>query len=267
MSETVTVAVPDGVYEGQMFTMEYNGQSLEVVCPDGCGPGDEINLTVDAPAGCAPKSVVIVVPDGCYAGDEFTVEFEGASFNIAVPDGVGPGQEITVEVPASAPSGIVVTDAMFDAAFTKASRMGNKPDADILRWALNAYCDSNGDIEATFRTLGDNPAEALKKPTFCDTPEKFASNYLLGYFKVRGIAVTEAMYDEAVVKASRMGNKPDEMVLRMALNAYCESNGNIEATFRALGDNPAEALNKPTYCDTPSKFAANYCLGYFKVRM
>ena len=30
---------------------------------------------------------------------------------------------------------------------------------------------------------------------------------------------------------------------------------------------PAEALNKPTYCDTPAKFAANYVLGYFKVRV
>ena len=268
MSETVVVTVPDGVYEGHEFTMEYKGQSLTVVCPDGCGPGDDINLTIDLPGGAAAKSVIVVVPDGCYPGDEFTVDFDGTSFNIAVPDGVGPGQEITVEVPSqSEPAGIVVTDAMFNEAFKKASRMGSKPDADLLRWALNAYCESNGDIEATFSKLGDNPAEALKKPTFCDTPEKFASNYMLGYFKVRGIPVTDAMYDEAFQKASRMGNKPDEMVLRMALNAYCDNAGNIDATFRALGDNPAEAHAKPTYCDTPAKFAANYLLGYFKVRM
>ena len=184
MSETVVVTVPDGVYEGHEFTMEYKGQSLTVVCPDGCGPGDDINLTIDLPGGAAAKSVIVVVPDGCYPGDEFTVDFDGTSFNIAVPDGVGPGQEITVEVPSS-PGGMVVTDEMFDEALQKGSRMGNKPDHDLLRMALSAYCDNAGDIEAAFRALGDNPAEALKKPTFCDTPAKFAANYVLGYFKVR----------------------------------------------------------------------------------
>ena len=140
------------------------------------------------------------------------------------------------------------------------------PDHDILRWALSTYCEKNGDIPATFAALGDNPAEALNKPTYCDTPEKFAANYVLGYFKVRPIVPTEAMFNEALQKASRLGGRPDQDILRWALNAYCENAGNIQATFVALGDNPAEALNKPTYCDTPPKFAANYVNGYFKVR-
>jgi len=183
----VTVNVPAGVYPGEEFTLEYEGTQLSVVCPAGCRPGDAINLTVDMPP--AQSAVNVVVPNGCYPGDDFTVDFNGQTFNIAVPDGCYPGDEISVEVPSSGASntggGITVTEELYDEAFKKASRMGNKPDPDILRWALTTYCENNGDIEATFAAMGDDPAEALAKPTYCDTPAKFASNYLLGYFKVR----------------------------------------------------------------------------------
>ena len=47
----VTVNVPDGVYAGNEFVLEYEGQQLSVVCPEGCGPGDEINLEVPAAPG------------------------------------------------------------------------------------------------------------------------------------------------------------------------------------------------------------------------
>eukprot|EP00322_Chrysochromulina_rotalis_P007648 CAMPEP_0115858708 /NCGR_PEP_ID=MMETSP0287-20121206/16238_1 /TAXON_ID=412157 /ORGANISM="Chrysochromulina rotalis, Strain UIO044" /LENGTH=277 /DNA_ID=CAMNT_0003312983 /DNA_START=98 /DNA_END=931 /DNA_ORIENTATION=+ len=273
----VCVTVPDGVYEGDEFTLEYEGTMLTVVCPNDCGPGDAINLQIDVPAK-QQNTVLIIIPDGCYPGDEFTVDFDGKSFSIGVPDGCEPGMEISVEVP-SDDSGMVVTDAMFEEAFKKASRMGNKPDVDILRWCLNTYCEHGGDIRATFQAMGDDPGEALMKPTYCDTPEKFAANYTLGYFKVRAgsssnsrsaskprMVVTHTMYDEAFNKASRMGTKPDADILRWCLNTYCEHGGDIRATFRAMGDDPGEALMKPTYCDTPEKFAANYVLGYFKVR-
>ena len=205
----------------------------------------------------------MAVPAGCYPGDEFTVEFDGQAFNIAVPDGVRPGQEITVTVPdTGGGGGMAVTDELFAEALERGSARGQKPDQDLLRWALTAYCEANGDIEATFRTLGDNPAEALKKPLAWDTPAKFAANWVNGMFKVRAIPMTDEMFDEALRKAPR----GDHDVIRMALSAYCENAGNIEATFKALADNPAEALAKPTYCDTPPKFAANYVLGYFKVR-
>eukprot|EP00322_Chrysochromulina_rotalis_P011980 CAMPEP_0115846774 /NCGR_PEP_ID=MMETSP0287-20121206/10034_1 /TAXON_ID=412157 /ORGANISM="Chrysochromulina rotalis, Strain UIO044" /LENGTH=232 /DNA_ID=CAMNT_0003300575 /DNA_START=26 /DNA_END=724 /DNA_ORIENTATION=+ len=97
----VTVNVPDGIYEGDEFTLEYEGTQLTVVCPGGCGPGDAINLQIDLPTteDSLPQQVNIVIPDGCYAGDEFTVEFDGRSFNIAVPDGCEPGMELTVDVP------------------------------------------------------------------------------------------------------------------------------------------------------------------------
>ena len=100
----VTVTVPDGVYEGDEFVLEYDGVQLTVVCPDGCFPGDAINLQVPAAgADDAQPSATIVVPDGCWPGDEFTVEFEGRTFNIGVPDGCGPGDELTVDVPEPEP--------------------------------------------------------------------------------------------------------------------------------------------------------------------
>ena len=192
----VTVTVPDGVYEGDEFNLEYEGTTLSVICPPGCQAGDAINLQIDLPPPEENGAVTVVVPDGCFPGSEFTVEFDGQAFNVAVPDGCEPGMEITVEVPRSrsstrvsrvsvAAEGMMVTEEMYEEAVKKASRMGNKPDPDILRWALNTYCANNGNIEGTFAAMGDDPAEALAKPTYCDTPEKFAANYVLGYFKVR----------------------------------------------------------------------------------
>ena len=101
---TVTVNVPEGVYAGDEFMLEFEGQQLSVTCPDGCQPGDAINLEIPAgdggaPDGGAPQVVEITVPDGCFPGMEFTVDFNGQQFNIAVPDGVGPGEAIQVEVP------------------------------------------------------------------------------------------------------------------------------------------------------------------------
>jgi hypothetical protein len=99
----VTVTVPDGVYAGNEFMLEFDGQQLTVTCPDGCGPGDAINLEVPAGDGGggdgAPQMVEITVPEGCFAGMEFTVEFEGRQFNITTPDGCGPGDAIQIEVP------------------------------------------------------------------------------------------------------------------------------------------------------------------------
>lgn len=85
--------------------MEFEGQTLSVVVPEGCQPGDPINLEVDVPAAAEapPSTVNVVVPDGCYEGDEFTVDFDGRQFNIVVPDGCGPGVEIAVEVPPAEP--------------------------------------------------------------------------------------------------------------------------------------------------------------------
>ena len=102
--ETVTVTVPDGIYEGQEFLLEYEGQQLAVICPDGCAGGDDIDLEVPIATGgaAAPNLVDVAVPEGCFAGSEFTVTFGDQEFNITVPDGVNPGEMMTVEVPAPA---------------------------------------------------------------------------------------------------------------------------------------------------------------------
>jgi len=105
MTTMVTVTVPDGVHAGHDFIIEYEGTQLTVCCPDGCGPGSDIDLEVpvatgaDAASGAAPTLVDVEIPDGCYPGMEFTVEFDGREFNIVVPDGLNPGEMLTVEVP------------------------------------------------------------------------------------------------------------------------------------------------------------------------
>ena len=99
----VIVQVPDGIYGGDEFTIEYEGTVLSVVCPAGCQPGDEINLSIDLPPAAASGSVEVVVPEGCYPGMEFTVELGERSFNIAVPDGCEPGQAIMIQVPEDGP--------------------------------------------------------------------------------------------------------------------------------------------------------------------
>ena len=101
----VTVNVPDGVYEFEEFIMEWEGQSLSVVCPAGCGPGSEINLEVPTTSGAPPAQVEVVVPDGCYPGTEFTVEFDGQTFNVGVPEGVRPGMALLVDVPRQSATG------------------------------------------------------------------------------------------------------------------------------------------------------------------
>ena len=104
--QEVTVTVPDGVYEGDEFSIDFDGTTFNVVCPGGCGPGDAINLELDVPGAeeAPPSTVTVVVPDGCFPGMEFTVDFDGRQFNIAVPDGVEPGMELAVEVPPEDPA-------------------------------------------------------------------------------------------------------------------------------------------------------------------
>ena len=101
MDFTVTVTVPGGVYAGHDFDVEYEGQQLTVTCPDGCGPGDEIDLEMptSGEGGAPPQAVDVTVPDGCVPGDEITVDFDGRSFDVVVPDGLSPGMTCTVEVP------------------------------------------------------------------------------------------------------------------------------------------------------------------------
>ena len=94
---TVIVCVPDDIYEGMEFSMEYEGQQLAVVCPSGCGPGTEISVLIPAPQ--PSMQVEVEVPIGCYPGMQFTVELEGQRYNVGVPEGVNPGDALLVDVP------------------------------------------------------------------------------------------------------------------------------------------------------------------------
>ena len=130
MATEVTVTVPDGVYGGDEFTLEYEGTELSVMCPEGCGPGDAINLAIDVPA--SDSSVEVVVPDGCYPGMDFTVQIGDRSFNIAVPDGCEPGQAIVIQVPEEEP-GASAADAG-----TSDTELARQLDANPGMWSCEA---------------------------------------------------------------------------------------------------------------------------------
>jgi hypothetical protein len=108
----VEVTVPEGVWAGDQFTVDSPfGGSYDIICPDGCGPG--MAIVVDLPAAGQPalppaaesttQPVEVVVPDGVYCGEYFTVDFDGAAYDIQCPDGCGPGSAIIVDLPAGPP--------------------------------------------------------------------------------------------------------------------------------------------------------------------
>jgi len=98
--------VPDGLHPGDSMNIAVGEEDFTIMVPDGVYGGDVIDVdlpvseaTLEAAEGL-PQTVMIVIPNGCWPGDEFTVEFGGRSFNIGVPDGCEPGMELQVEVPA-----------------------------------------------------------------------------------------------------------------------------------------------------------------------
>ena len=101
----VAVTAPDGVYAGQEFYLIFNGMQIPVICPQGCGPGMNINLELDVsgfggvgPNGSPQQQVQVTVPDGCFAGMFFTVDFGSGPFNVEVPEGYGPGMTFPVNM-------------------------------------------------------------------------------------------------------------------------------------------------------------------------
>ena len=43
---SVEVVVPDGVFAGEEFLVEFDGQQFNIAVPEGCGPGDPIQVEV-----------------------------------------------------------------------------------------------------------------------------------------------------------------------------------------------------------------------------
>ena len=46
MNTTIEVNIPGGLFVGDEFIVEYGGQEFNVAVPDGCGPGDVIQVDV-----------------------------------------------------------------------------------------------------------------------------------------------------------------------------------------------------------------------------
>ena len=85
----VEVAVPDGCYTGDVFTVTSGEQQLDVTVPEGCGPG--MLLAVELPdepgaSGGGEETLEVEIPAGCGVD---------SSFLVALPD----GREIEITVP------------------------------------------------------------------------------------------------------------------------------------------------------------------------
>ena len=61
--QQVEVVVPDGVFPGQGFTVEFDGTTFEIACPDGCGPGSAILVEVPQPEPEPPPAATSELPD------------------------------------------------------------------------------------------------------------------------------------------------------------------------------------------------------------
>jgi hypothetical protein len=98
------------------------------------------------------------------------------------------------------------------------------------------YNDKNGDIEAIFAVLGEDPGKALKYPP--SDAKAFATKYLEG-----GYTYVEVRKQPSKPKvAAAVGMDP--MVKGFA-DLYTQHNGDIEAIFAVLGENPGKALKYP----------------------
>jgi len=104
----LTVTVPDGLFAGDVMSVEHAGLTYEIEVPSGCSGGMPIEIDLPGgedeqqqPAGTQP--VEVVVPDGVFEGGAFSVDFGGTVYEIVCPDGCGPGSAIVVELPTAAP--------------------------------------------------------------------------------------------------------------------------------------------------------------------
>lgn len=100
MATAVDIIVPDNIFAGDAFLVEYRGQQLAVSCPEGCGPGVAIQVEVPAPdAEMEARMLEVIIPQSLFPGDDFLVEFGGEQFSVVVPVGCSAGEPIVIEVP------------------------------------------------------------------------------------------------------------------------------------------------------------------------
>jgi len=105
----VEIVVPDGLGPGDAFDVEWGGVNYNIAVPDGCAGGTALNIELpsldqaaEPPAADTPPgmtAVEIVVPEGLGPGDAFDVEWGGVNYNIVVPDGCAGGTALNIDLP------------------------------------------------------------------------------------------------------------------------------------------------------------------------
>ena len=92
------------------------GQEVDVVVPEGLGPGDEFEVTIDAEGSprSTPRSSPRAGEVGEFERDDTTIDDTGvgSSLSVVCPDGVGPGDTITVTTAAGEEVDVVVPDGV-----------------------------------------------------------------------------------------------------------------------------------------------------------
>ena len=98
----VLVTVPWDCLPGQAFSVHHGHQEFNVICPEDCFGGYELEIDLPLEAEDVPNLVDVVVPPHVVAGEEFLVELaDGATFFVVVPEHSQAGDQITIEVPAA----------------------------------------------------------------------------------------------------------------------------------------------------------------------
>mmetsp|Transcript_25369 Transcript_25369/g.30064 ORF Transcript_25369/g.30064 Transcript_25369/m.30064 type:complete len:524 (-) Transcript_25369:201-1772(-) len=169
-----------------------------------------------------------------------------------------------------------------------------QPASSDLEPLMNLYKLHNGDLEQIFNDLGDHPGKALKYPP--SNAEEFAQKYIGGYYTYvdmkkisakismkRAALITEGNLisfltsepvaksrpDDEDAKAARKAqeNEANQSMTSSLEKLYNDKNGDVEAIFAVLGEDPGKALKYPPA--DAATFASKYLDGgytYVEVR-
>ena len=117
----------------------------------------------------------------------------------------------------------------------------------MLAGLKQLYDDCEGDVEAVFQCLGEDPGKALKYPPSSSTD--FVSRYLAGeftYVEVRKQPSKKSVADavkKTVPDAAAEGG--DDPVIKALSDMYTANSGDLTAIFAVLNEDPTKALKYP----------------------
>eukprot|EP01043_Picozoa_sp_COSAG02_P063921 COSAG02_NODE_9194_length_2294_cov_3.903886_2_plen_214_part_01 len=101
----MAIECPEGVEAGTALVIEGpGGEDIQVVVPEGVGPGD--TFEVDVGGGGEEEEEAVAAPEQ----DEWTPR--SGMMDITVPEGVGPGQALLITTPAGQDVEVVVPDGL-----------------------------------------------------------------------------------------------------------------------------------------------------------